>query len=503
MRELSYVDKFSEEKCWKDFSNNSIQFFNILEDLCPGIWGTKDSINILPKYLINEIQKENIFTEGLLCKLRQYQEWGVKYILHQKRVLLGDEMGLGKTIQAIATMVSLRNAGGTHFVVVCPASVIENWCREICKHSNLSAIKVHGRKRMESLNLWIKNGGVAVTTYETTAYFNLHSSFKFCILVADEAHYIKNPETKRSKSVNRLIKHSKRLLFMTGTALENRVNEMIELIKILQPDIANNISDIADLSSASEFRTKVSPVYYRRKREDVLNELPELIENEEWCVMSEEEEKIYEHSLLNEHISSIRRVSWNIEDLKNSSKAKRMLELIKEAKDEGRKIIVFSYFLETINKISLLLGDKYFGPINGSVSHQMRQEIIDNFDKAPAGSVLLSQIQAGGIGLNIQSASVVILCEPQFKPSIENQAISRAYRMGQTRNVLVYRLLCKNTIDKDFMEILAEKQLAFNEFADKSEAIKMNLEIDEKTITKIMKKEIDRINKKNKEIQLV
>ena len=118
-----------------------------------------------------------------------------------------------------------------------------------------------------------------------------------------------------------------------------------------------------------------------------------------------------------------------------------MLELIEDAKSDGRKIIVFSFFLNTISRVCELLGEACTPPINGSVSPQRRQEIIDQFNAAPAGTVLPAQIQAGGTGLNIQAASVVILCEPQFKPSIENQAISRAYRLGQARNVLVYRLL--------------------------------------------------------------
>lgn len=100
-------------------------------------------------------------------------------------------MGLGKTIQAIAAMVSLRNTGGTHFVVVCPASVIENWCREIRKFSRLSVTKVHGAGRLSALRSWIQTSGVAVTTYETTGYFELDDSFKFAMLVVDEAHYIK------------------------------------------------------------------------------------------------------------------------------------------------------------------------------------------------------------------------------------------------------------------------------------------------------------------------
>lgn len=132
-------------------------------------------------------------------------------------------------------------------------------------------------------------------------------------------------------------------------------------------------------------------------------------------------------------------------------------------------------------------------PINGSVSPQRRQEIIDDFDKAPAGAVLAAQIQSGGTGLNIQSASVIILCEPQLKPSIENQAISRAYRMGQTRNVLVYRLLCENSIDERIMDILKDKQEKFDAFADKSVAAAESIKMDDHTIGNIIAEEIERI----------
>ena len=139
-----------------------------------------------------------------------------------------------------------------------------------------------------------------------------------------------------------------------------------------------------------------------------------------------------------------------------------------------------------------------YAPINGSVTPQKRQEIIDEFDDAPAGTILAAQIQSGGTGLNIQSASVVVICEPQFKPSIENQAISRAYRMGQTRNVLVYRLLCENTVDEKITDLLKRKQEVFDAFADKSVAAEKSVELDDKTFGNIIKEEIDRINAEEK-----
>ncbi len=490
------VNRINGNFAWDDFAENSVQFFTILEDIAPGLLGTDDTIYGLPENLAKQVQDECFFPDGLLCTLRRYQEWGVKYILHQGRVLLGDEMGLGKTIQAIATMVSLKNTGATHFIVVCPASVITNWCREINKHSLLKATKIHGQDRKLAFQSWLQTGGVAVTTYETTAHLSLDSNFKFSMAVVDEAHYIKNPDAKRTINTVNLCKHADRLLFMTGTALENRVDEMIWLIEVLQPQIAKQVYNIAFMSSAQQFRERIAPVYYRRKRDDVLTELPELIETKEWCPMNPEEEKIYEDAILSHSYSDARRVSWNIDDLNNSSKATRLKEIVEEAESEGRKILVFSFFLDTIRKICSFLEDRCLNPINGSVTPQRRQEIIDEFEKAPPGTVLVSQIQSGGTGLNIQAASVVVICEPQFKPSTENQAISRAYRMGQARNVLVYRLLCENSIDERITELLEEKQAIFDAFADKSVAANQIIEVDDKSFGNIISEEIERINAK-------
>lgn len=494
---LSEAQDISAELAWEEFGKQSISYFNILEEICPGILGNDDEVYGLPEELAQEVQNEVFFPEGLRCELRRYQEWGVKYILHQEKVLLGDEMGLGKTIQAIATMVSLKNTGATHFLVICPASVIENWCREIRKHSKLSSIKIHGVNREMALQEWVQVGGVAVTNYETTGIFYLPMEFRFSLAVVDEAHYIKNPEAKRTKNVQGICSRADRMLFMTGTAMENKVDEMINLISMLQLDIAHQAKCMASLASAPKFREVVAPVYYRRKREDVLTELPDLIETEEWCCMGQEEEEIYERAVLARKYVESRRVSWSVDDLRLSSKANRMMEIIEEAAAEGRKVIVFSYFLDTIRKVSMLMGARAVQPINGSVQLSRRQEIIDEFDQAPAGTVLPAQIQAGGTGLNIQSASVVIICEPQFKPSIENQAISRAYRMGQTRNVLVYRLLCENSVDERITDLLAHKQAEFDAYADESVAAAVeSRELDQNKFNNIINEEIERINAK-------
>ena len=488
---------FPPSRVWDEFTNNPVKFYNILEELCPDLLGNDDTVYGLTEEVAEEIREETFSLEGFHSQLRKYQSWGVRYILHQKKVLLGDEMGLGKTIQAIAAMTALRNRGKDHFLVICPAGVLENWCREIKKHSNLQVVRIYGKDRLETFASWKLHGGTAVTTYETVGYLDMEQDFVFHMVVVDEAHYIKNPGAQRSRQVKRICGHTDRILLMTGTALENKVDEMLELLWILKPEIAVEAEKLAMISSAPRFRETIIPVYYRRKREDVLTELPDMIKTQEWCALGEEEEALYEKAILENQFTEARRVSWNLEDLSKSSKACRLLELIEEAEEENRKILVFSFFLDTIKKVKKLLGDRCMEPINGSVSPKRRQEILDEFEKAPAGTVLAAQILAGGTGLNIQSASVVILCEPQFKPSIENQAISRAYRMGQTRNVCVYRLLCQNTIDERITALLEQKQAEFDAFADESAAAKEEVEVEKAAIVRMMQSEQLRINEKN------
>lgn len=487
--------------CFADFAANSVAYYTALEQV--GKSFGKESVNDtgLSSELLKEIEAHPLNLEGLNATLRSYQTFGVKYIVHQKRTLLGDEMGLGKTMQAIASMCALKNEGKHHFMVVCPASVLINWCREIRKFSDLEVTKVHGGDE-ETLLYWRKNGGVAVTTYESISRFNLPEKFRFGMLVADEAHYVKNPQAKRTKALSALLSKTEGVLFMSGTPLENKVEEMCFLVSLLNKEISAQIEKVKYISTAEQFRTELAPVYLRRTRDDVLTELPELIEKEQWCEMNDAEIAAYREAVMSENFMDMRQVSWHVDDVGKSTKAQRLLELCEKAREEGRKVIVFSFFRETLKKVQGLLYDKCVDVITGDVSPQRRQEIVDEFSSAQAGAVLVSQVQAGGTGLNIQSASVIIFCEPQIKPSIENQAISRAYRMGQVRDVLVYRLLGDETVDERMLEILRTKQEAFDSFADKSVVGEESLEIEESAdgaegswISQMVKAEKERLSK--------
>lgn len=465
--QVQKVEQADIATCWKDYISDASRYYAQLEQLGLDWKKEEGTPGGLPEQLVAEVEKQALDLAGLKATLRSYQTFGAKYIVHQKQSLLGDEMGLGKTIQAIASMVALKAEGKTHFLVVCPASVLVNWCREVAKFSEMEVTKVHGNDE-EALLHWRMNGDVAVTTFESISRFTLPEKFPISMVVVDEAHYVKNPETIRTKALLKLLAKTDRALFMSGTPLENRVEEMQFLVSCLQPKLAEDVKSVMFLATAEQFRQQLAPVYLRRTRDDVLQELPELIEKEQWCTLGTKEQALYREAVLSGNFMAIRQVSWQVEDLKDSSKAMRLLELCDQAREQGRKVIVFSYFRNTIGKVLELLGDRCVEPVTGDIDPARRQEIVDEFTAAGDGAVLVSQVTAGGTGLNIQSASVIIFCEPQIKPSIENQAIARAYRMGQVRDVLVYRLLADETIDERMLQILKVKQEQFDNFADQS-----------------------------------
>ena len=480
--------------CWERFQQNTAQIYAVLDRLV-GVSGPASQG--LPEEIVKEIDAYPLDTSLMVATLRNYQEFGTKYILHQKRTLLGDEMGLGKTMQALAAIAHLSAEKKTHFLVVCPVSVMINWTREIAQHTKLTATMIYGNDREDEFRAWIRSGGIAVTTYETVTKLIPPEGMLLDLLVVDEAHYVKNPEAERTKGLIRFAAAADLVLFMTGTPLENRVDEMIFLISMLNTEKAEEIRGMRELSMAPEFREKVAPVYLRRTREDVLKELPEKVEKEEWCRLGAKELEVYKYALAGGNFTDVRRVSWNAEALADSAKAARLLEIADQARDEGRKIIVFSFFLDTIRKVQELLGDRVYGPISGSIPAEKRQELVDQFGQGPDGSVLLCQIVAGGVGLNIQAASVVVICEPQWKPSTETQAISRVYRMGQARSVEVFRLLAEDTVDEYVLQILKGKSEIFAGFADESSAGDASMDMLEKQMSHAMAKILEEERKKH------
>jgi SNF2 family DNA or RNA helicase len=161
---------------------------------------------------------------------------------------------------------------------------------------------------------------------------------------------------------------------------------------------------------------------------------------------------------------AMRRAAFAVPDPRQSAKLERLLEIVDEANANGRKVVVFSYFRDVLETVARALGNRVVGPLTGSTASVARQRFVDDFSTAATAGVLVAQIEAGGVGLNIQAASVVILCEPQVKPTTEAQAIARAHRMGQVRTVQVHRLLVADSVDQRMLEILGGKKALFDAY---------------------------------------
>ena len=445
------------------------------------------------KQIAEEVSKTPIQLNGLNASLRKYQEFGVQFMVKHDNVLIGDEMGLGKTVETLATILHNANNGGTHFIIICPLSVLVNWCREAKKFTNLEVYKLH-KETLADVYKWIKYGGIAVATYESIKKLDVDKYYPDIIAV-DEAHNIKNPSAQRTQVIAKLCKNSKKIIFLTGTPLENKSKEMADLIGILDKDVGKKLASFDN--KPEKFKYAMRHIYLRRKREDVLAELPDKIEEKRWLRLGPEEYTLYLKNLQDDaNYMLLRQLSWDVGNLSKSCKNIELQSIIQSAIDEDRKLLVFSFFRNTLDVIEREYPNRVIGKINGSVSSSERQRQIDAFEEAPAGSILLLQVVSGGIGLNIQSASVVVFCEPQVKPSMEWQALSRAYRMGQTRNVLVYRLLCEDTIEEQMDEILAVKEQIFNDFADESEIAKADELLNGNTMKSLVQKEKEKHLKK-------
>lgn len=458
-------DSAQADDPWDDFLSRPADYFALLAELGFITEDEQKSHGDLPEDIVEAVRALELKTEHLNVSLRGYQSFGARFALTQRKVIIGDEMGLGKTVEAIAVLAHLRATGSHHALVICPAAVVTNWTREVQSKSKLAAHRVHGPDRTAAVSTWIRRGGIAVTTFETLNWLTTQAAQlpDLGCVVVDEAHYIKNPAAQRTARTTRIINSCERAVLLTGTPLENRIDEFRHLVGYLRPDLVIDANEFAP----KRFRRQVAPAYLRRNQEDVLTELPELVEVEEWLGMSREDFTAYRSAVALGNFMAVRQSAMLTGN--NSIKLQRLCEIVEEAEDNGRRVVVFSHFLEVLQQVVAALPGRVFGPLTGSVPAAKRQTIIDQFSAAQHGAVLVAQILAGGVGLNIQAASVVIICEPQLKPTTEWQAIARAHRMGQVESVQVHRLLSEEGVDQRLHQLLARKREVFEEFARQSE----------------------------------
>jgi len=306
----------------RDFEKRAAEYFAALERILGSHEEAEAARGFLPEDLIGSIGKQHLDATHLRVSLRAYQEFGARFALAGRRVVLGDEMGCGKTVEAIAAFAHLRAEGERHFLVVCPASVLINWMREVRRHSSLRPYRLHGGERDENLLAWAKGGGVGITTFETVHNLPLPGRPRVAMLVVDEAHYIKNPDARRSKALREWTRRIDRVLFMTGTPMENRVEEFRNLVGYLQPGLVDSVDGIDALAGSRAFRRAVAPAYLRRNQEDVLAELPPLTRIDEWEEFGPHELAAYGQAVEAGNFMAMRRAAYVAD---SSAKLRRLI----------------------------------------------------------------------------------------------------------------------------------------------------------------------------------
>jgi SNF2 family DNA or RNA helicase len=459
--------RVSADAAWIDFELRAADYYALLAELAALDPERDGAEGFLPDEISRRVREQPLDETHLRVSLRGYQSFGARFALAQERAILGDEMGLGKTVQAIAAMAHLAAQGATHFLVACPASVLINWMREIDARSALDAHPVHGSDRGKAFKEWARDGGVAVTTLDVLHSLEAPDGVAVAMLVVDEAHFVKNHQTRRARAVAAWCARTPRVLFMTGTPMENRVEEFRNLVAHLRPELVPDIRRSDAAMGPRAFRSAVAPAYLRRNQQDVLVELPEVVHVDEWEEFSRADAAAYRQAVASGNFMAMRSAAYA--DPRRSAKLKRVLELVDEAAANELKVVVFSYFRGVLATVQASLGERALGPISGDVPPQRRQQLVDDFTAEPGHAVLLAQIQAGGTGLNLQAASVVIICEPQVKPTLETQAVARAHRMGQVRTVQVHRILTTDSVDQRMLDLLRGKDALFDAYARRSD----------------------------------
>lgn len=473
---------------WDDVEARPATYTTELLRLVPAAVDVVVERGLLAADLAAQVADHPLDTAGLHVRLRGYQEFGARFLLHQGRSLLGDEMGLGKTVQAVAAMAHVASQGATHLLVVCPASVLVTWQREIERHSTLPTVRVHGPGAAAAGQLWRRTGGVAVATYGSLRHVpDLGSladavgtvagtspadpaAYPLGMLVVDEAHLVKNPRAERSRAVAAWAARTYRVALLTGTPMENRVGDFVELVRLVQPDLADGLPRHLGLAGRDAFRRAVAPVYLRRDRDDVLVELPALTVVDEWEELTAEQRRRYRDAVAGGDLMTMRRAASVRDGDPGAGKLGRLLEIVADARANGRRVVVFSWFREVLDVVADALarhgGVTVLGPLTGDVPPQRRADLVDALAglDASAGAVLVAQVQAGGVGLNLQCASVAVLCEPQLTPAAEAQAFARLHRMGQLRPVTAHRLLAEGTVDERLVALLADKAREFDTY---------------------------------------
>lgn len=416
---------------------------------------------------------------GASSALRSYQREGVAFLVRSQSALLADEMGLGKTVQtAIALGIVLRLKNCNRALVICPAALKLNWERELNRWTpNLVVRQLRGDSR-ERTALYMLPIQVLIASYEQIRIdaSHLDELVHFDVIILDEAQRIKN-ESSATAFASRLLPRS-RAWALTGTPVENKPQDLVSIFGFLKLGL------IYAGMSRSEMHTRMRRYFLRRRKKDVLTEIPPMIAQDLPLELQGKQKEAYDNVwLAREAIAHPRRGQGahanllalitrlkqlcNFDPISDESVKLDTLKVILESLSKSTdKVIVFSQYVQTLEWLSERLPDIPNNLYHGGQSESKRDAALSSFRSLDGPRVLLVSLKAGGVGLNLQEASVVVLFDRWWNPATEDQAVQRAHRFGRERPLHVFRFLVTNSIEQRIATVLAEKRIIFQEYVE-------------------------------------
>lgn len=453
--------------------------------------------------------------KGLKGTLRSYQARGFSWLAFLTRWGLGgclaDDMGLGKTIQTLALILQRKESGEQKnpFLLICPTSVISNWQREAATFApDLSIMIHHGISRSKTkaqLCKDAKNQDIVITSYALLQKdIKIISGVQWDGIVLDEAQNVKNPETKQSKAVRSLKAHSR--IALTGTPVENNVVDLWAIMEFLNPGFLDTLTSFkrnffvpiqfeGDEEAAKRLRRATGPFVLRRLKTDksIIRDLPEKIESKTYCQLTKEQASLYKATLkdiedaLNGRggierkgiilglLARLKQVcdhpalflkesggtTKNKSNIVRSGKISRLVEILSEIADAGENALVFTQFVEMGHilrrHIRETLGCEVLF-LHGGTTRMQRDLMVRRFQEAQTPTVFVISLKAGGTGLNLTAANHVFHFDRWWNPAVEDQATDRAFRIGQKKNVQVYKMICSGTLEERIDDLITAKK---------------------------------------------
>ena len=495
MEVLGFTNSLEEMKIHE---SKSLYINHLLtENKIPYIEGIEKTKEIANKFEQIKYIQYNIPVD-LKVKLRDYQLDGFKYLktldYYGFGGILADEMGLGKTIQTIAFLLSKEQSKS---IIITPTSLIHNWRSELEKFApTLKIGLVNGsKKEREKIINNFKDYDVLLTTYGTIRNdLELYEKIDFDCCIIDEAQNIKNPlsmTTDAVKSINAKVKFA-----LTGTPIENNLNELWSIFDYIMPGYLYNITKfnaifIKNEANMNHLKQLIRPFILRRTKKQVIKELPDKIEKKFLVELNKEQRKLYgvyvnevqkklkekndveDKITILSYLTKLRQICLDPSIISNeykskSAKIETCLELIDNCISENNKILVFSQFTTVLKNIGEKLSKNNikYSYLDGQTKAIERIRLVNEFNESKDKKVFLISLKAGGTGLNLTSANTVIHFDPGWNPSVENQASDRAHRLGQENVVEVIKLIAKGTIEEKIIKLQEQKKELIDDIID-------------------------------------